>query len=189
MFNVLKALKKLDSLMFPSGYIKIEELREVLFAGQDDSVEERNIKIGGYQELALRIEQINKRLQSIEEKCGCKVKFKESVNERLARLESELGRHESRFDGIEERLSLLQKQIDVLKDFSHDHGGKGMTFPYNPDYGPEKPVTDKPSEFISIPRDVAEKYIRYVEANDAPEAIKYYRSRQDVIDAIKQQLG
>jgi hypothetical protein len=52
------------------------------------------------------------------------------------------------------------------------------------------PVTDdKPSEFISIPRDVAERYIRYVEANDAPEAIEYYRSRQDVIDAIKKQLG
>jgi hypothetical protein len=53
----------------------------------------------------------------------------------------------------------------------------------------EKRICEKPSEFISIPRDVADKYIRYVEAKDAPEAIKYYRSRQDVIDAIKQQLG
>jgi hypothetical protein len=48
---------------------------------------------------------------------------------------------------------------------------------------------DKPSEFISLPRWVAERYIRYVEAKDAPEAIEYYRSRQDVIDVIKQQLG
>jgi hypothetical protein len=48
---------------------------------------------------------------------------------------------------------------------------------------------DKPSEFISLPRGMAERYIRYVEAKDAPEAIEYYRSRQDVIDAIKQQLG
>lgn len=48
---------------------------------------------------------------------------------------------------------------------------------------------DKPSEFISLPRGVAERYIRYVEAKDAPEAIEYYRSRQEVIDTIKQQLG
>jgi hypothetical protein len=48
---------------------------------------------------------------------------------------------------------------------------------------------DKPSEFVILPRWVAERYIRYVEAKDTPEAIEYYRSRQDVIDAIKQQLG
>ena len=52
------------------------------------AVEKKELKIGGYQELALRIEQINRRIGDIESKCSCKVKFKDDVLNRLDRLEA-----------------------------------------------------------------------------------------------------
>jgi hypothetical protein len=44
---------------------------------------------------------------------------------------------------LDDRLALLQKQINILKEYSHFHEKKkGITFPYNPDYEAE-PEDDK----------------------------------------------
>ena len=105
MCNIDAGIAKLDSILKELGYcshssyIQADQLREILLAMKED---DKKIKIGGYQELALRITQTNSRVQNIEEKCGCKVKFKDEVHkdihvlvntcnslaDRLARLEA-----------------------------------------------------------------------------------------------------
>jgi hypothetical protein len=202
MFNVTKALKKLiecsigDDTKHCNGYVTFAELNAIFESGQSDEVEEKKIKIGGYQELAVRIKNANRRIGDIEAKCGCKVKFKDSVEERLARLEDVMRTHYH--DPIDNKSLCISgcndepekpDGLDYLRKAYSECEGKTPEYLMGIEGKTPDFLTGKPSEFIILPRGVAERYIRYVEAKDAPEAIEYYRSRQDVIDAIKQQLG
>lgn len=128
--------------------------------------------------------------------------------ERIYRIERAISRYPYGGSPIEERLARLEEAVKLIQFDNDIEPEKPVT-----EEKPKEEVVgvfscpkcgfcssifrrdgrigmkdDKPSKFISIPRDVAEKYIRYVEAKDAPEAIECYRSRQDVIDVINQQL-
>lgn len=109
----------------------------------------------------------------------------------------------ARLKSVEERLSILQKQIDVLKEHSHEHGVKGMTYPYNPDYEPvnckticdacgeydyECKCDDKPSEFISIRRDVAERWMEYQHADDVKTKITRWDASTNLAKEIRKGL-
>ena len=125
-------------------------------------------------------------------------------------------------------IALMQKQIDVLKEHSHKHNEvdeldglwlDGITYPYNPDYEPEKESdknckhewestpnacfswckncginvadignVDKPSEFISIRRDVAARWIEYQHADDVKTKITRWDASTNLAKEIKKGL-
>jgi uncharacterized protein YktB (UPF0637 family) len=62
--------------------------------------------------------------------------------------------NEDIYQRLNERLARLEKQVRVLKDYSHFHKNQeGITFPYNPDYEPERPAVEE--KFCSLPSGVA----------------------------------
>jgi hypothetical protein len=213
MFNVEKSLKKLDEIydksIIPSPVIK--HIREILLAGQADGVEEKTYAHKSIieQEARRRLEMIEERLAKLEawmdsnevclettpdgtEKPVTEEKYKhqEFKNEPFVGILDtnpektvtdalSIG-HLSDIGAFKQKGAKLKPVTEENTCYCYESGT--CSYCRNKKY-------DKPSEFISLPRWVAERYIRYVEAKDTPEAIEYYRSRQDVIDAIKQQLG
>jgi hypothetical protein len=96
-----------------------------------------------YQKVILDMRMMSKRIGTIEEKCGCKVKWKD----------------------------LIEKQIGVLKDHSHAHAKQeGISFPYNPDYGhndPDCPFCDEPTHAV---RDIVFGYVNQLAPHEIDEA-------------------
>ena len=62
MVRKLDEMQEADTANIPD----YDQLRLILLAGKEEQPKE--LKIGGYQELALRIVEVNRRLQTIEEK-------------------------------------------------------------------------------------------------------------------------
>jgi hypothetical protein len=165
MFNVTKALKKLEDLVIEGNeHLIFDELREILLAGQEDDPE-KPVTEEKYKHQEFKNEPFVWRLYTKPEK---------TVTDALS-----IG-HLSDIGAFKQKGAKLKPVTD--ENTCCCYGSGTCSYCRNKKY-------DNPSEFISIPRDMAERYIRYVEAKDAPEAIEYYRSRQDVIDAIKKQLG
>lgn len=119
MVNVKAGIKKIEIVQREKekegeGCLKysingtLEILKEILTAM--DTPDEKNVKIGGYQELALRITQANLRMQTIEEKCGCKVKFKEDMEKRVAELENLLRQVSNRLVDATRRIDEIEKR-------------------------------------------------------------------------------
>lgn len=111
---------------------------------------------------------LHSRIGAIEERCGCKVKFKESIEERLAILEERVNHlygvglnekpdPDSDFvadcEGPQEPEKPVTEEKCTPKLWCHIHGFDSCNCKFL-----EMPKPDKPSEFISIPRDVAEEW-------------------------------
>jgi hypothetical protein len=93
--NIKAGLAKLDELENIRkcvGHVRLEWMREILLAMKEPE-DDKKIKIGGYQELALRITNANTRIGELENKFGSKNPKKElgiaikQLSDRLARLE------------------------------------------------------------------------------------------------------
>jgi hypothetical protein len=205
MFNVTKALKKLiecsigDGTKHCNGYVTFAELNAIFESGQSDEPE--TMFATACCELMKRVASIEERLERLEEHKhdnadgAINMKYPSKPIEPMATYSEhgvEIGKpektvtdalsigHLSDIGAFKQKGAKLKPVTEENTCYCYESGT--CSYCRNKKY-------DKPSEFISLPRWVAERYIRYVEAKDTPEAIEYYRSRQDVIDAIKQQLG
>ena len=130
--NIEKMIAKLDELVKQKRFVKepclLDEnqvrecveryLREILLAGKEPIPKE--LKIGGYQTLALRIEESNRRIGTLEAKAGSKVKWEELYKRSeeqataLHRIWKELGES---FSDVERRIAELEakhKQPDGM---------------------------------------------------------------------------
>lgn len=91
--NTKRALEKLDefrlSMIDVRHYTYLEELREILIALDDDGGDKQFLN--KYQDVVNRIKQVCNRIEAIESKCGCKVKWKESIEKRIGELEKYIG--------------------------------------------------------------------------------------------------